>query len=760
MAAGKLIVAAALVAAVNADIYLHNPRGSNNRLDEARRDRNNANRLFDSQNNNRGGSNVGSLYFYEGEKVPMEWTNQHGCGNTANDCQMVVQYMCDPRLRDGVTTRTIPQNPSQCLNNDCNTDTRYGMHESYDYYMNCRYRFRNRGLFTADRNLNGNTARFTRQNNNGNRRGYECPEERDYYPYWHPTPWIDLAIQTNNPERCSWYQAESENVKGREYCSMPDAWYHHMISRGGNGNNGFIPNTQARCEALNNPTSPMMSFLATREQAYTVALNAVVDEEFARCTAQMGSFQTVCPLANATSGCPEAVTFFSTASNFVTETQIDAACPVCNGTDVAHPYSECPMCGPAACGMASAWSNATEVNGTITCPAGFVMDTNSAWCISTSCATNFTALTSSQQRWVDSCKAALIEGKIAVSGSSVDEYACLRRNITTATCRASASRTSWLTQPPHNSRIPSLTAPQCTKSQWSRTNHLGNGMGGVQNGWNLTVPSYIAERCAFRVRYNITTLDYGALDHQESGEVNSTFNKRPGNNPAKINVGANFDISTTRADMPYENARGYLWRQNPRVTIMDMTKMVRYCRGGVSENRMPDQDGFPTMCQIGGTGAMRTAGSAFCPADTTMVNVQVNASTGATIANPCGTGNNGLFCQKADGTITKGLGCTTFNGAGVPSRELNNNGLRNQGNTPNGDKDFRLQLAINTNQFGRTFQDRSHSHQIRALTEDLRLDCNRIYVLNVRGKRGNIVQTYPGIEYDFVLNTLEVSRGD
>ena len=28
---------------------------------------------------------------------------------------------------------------------------RYGMHESFDYYINCRLRKRNRGLFYADR---------------------------------------------------------------------------------------------------------------------------------------------------------------------------------------------------------------------------------------------------------------------------------------------------------------------------------------------------------------------------------------------------------------------------------------------------------------------------------------------------------------------------------------------------------------------------------------------------------------------------------
>jgi hypothetical protein len=43
----------------HADVYMHNPRGSNNRLNEASAARANANRVFDSQNNNRGGYNMG-----------------------------------------------------------------------------------------------------------------------------------------------------------------------------------------------------------------------------------------------------------------------------------------------------------------------------------------------------------------------------------------------------------------------------------------------------------------------------------------------------------------------------------------------------------------------------------------------------------------------------------------------------------------------------------------------------------------------------
>jgi hypothetical protein len=184
----------------------------------------------------------------EGTYLTVEWTNQHGCGgNEDNDphklnCNMVIQYMVmdyDPdetaeeldtnkftRIRDGTSTqRQDFTQPSENTAEDNYQNSREGnvkvdrgLHESYDYYADCTIRQRNQYLFAADQNLRGSTARFTRQNPNGNRNGYECPEERDYYPYWHPTPWRDIAVLTDNTTLCNFYKNESFNVKPRGIC--------------------------------------------------------------------------------------------------------------------------------------------------------------------------------------------------------------------------------------------------------------------------------------------------------------------------------------------------------------------------------------------------------------------------------------------------------------------------------------------------------------------------------------------------------------
>jgi hypothetical protein len=49
-----LLVLFVVLAHVHADVYMHNPRGSNNRLHERSAARTNGDRLFNSQNNNRG----------------------------------------------------------------------------------------------------------------------------------------------------------------------------------------------------------------------------------------------------------------------------------------------------------------------------------------------------------------------------------------------------------------------------------------------------------------------------------------------------------------------------------------------------------------------------------------------------------------------------------------------------------------------------------------------------------------------------------
>lgn len=215
---------------------MHNPRGSNNRLNEASANRANNDRLFDSQNNNRGGVNVGEetaavngkgslgqLRYFEGSLLPIEWTAQHSCGAAGGKarCNIVIQYMCDASWTSpspGGSTKPLRDGTSIATPTETDSDSSTGLHEDPEFYSNCKIRERNKGLFTADQNLKGQTAIHTRQNPNGDRSGLECPEERDYYPYWHPSPWVDIAVLTSNTSLCPMYRAESQNVKGKGFC--------------------------------------------------------------------------------------------------------------------------------------------------------------------------------------------------------------------------------------------------------------------------------------------------------------------------------------------------------------------------------------------------------------------------------------------------------------------------------------------------------------------------------------------------------------
>jgi hypothetical protein len=106
------------------------------------------------------------------------------------------------------------------------------MHENYDYYQMCQRTERNKGLYTADQQVRRNDRRGTRQNPNGNRNGLECPEERDYYPWWAPSPWIDIAVLSDQADdhelctlnsatcsaRCSYYMKNTMNFFRKGYC--------------------------------------------------------------------------------------------------------------------------------------------------------------------------------------------------------------------------------------------------------------------------------------------------------------------------------------------------------------------------------------------------------------------------------------------------------------------------------------------------------------------------------------------------------------
>lgn len=212
------------------------------------------------------GTRTPQLYFFEDSKLRIEWTNGHGCGNDprAPQCNIVLQYACEDTLeddcgeegagktcgprdgrpitnigpagstiyrsffsttgtssvsraaRDAQATSTIPDS----ISHDAQSDFRFSRHESLRYYEKCYRRERNKGLWTGDLSI-GDRATSTRQENGG-RYGFECQEEADYYPYWAPSPWKDIAVLTFNTGECNTYTANSQNNNPKYECVCPN----------------------------------------------------------------------------------------------------------------------------------------------------------------------------------------------------------------------------------------------------------------------------------------------------------------------------------------------------------------------------------------------------------------------------------------------------------------------------------------------------------------------------------------------------------
>ncbi len=77
-----------LLSAVNADVYLQYPPGSNNRVNENTANRQNANNAFDSQNNDKGGYNVPDA------------TNQAFGTNAANQYYLVsLKHLTEKKMK-------------------------------------------------------------------------------------------------------------------------------------------------------------------------------------------------------------------------------------------------------------------------------------------------------------------------------------------------------------------------------------------------------------------------------------------------------------------------------------------------------------------------------------------------------------------------------------------------------------------------------------------------------------------------------------
>ena len=190
---GAALLIVGLLLPADGDIYINNPRGSNNKLHEVSNNVRNNKRLFDSENNNAGGYQVGDncqpvcsennkydasrpgagqgiMQYFEGSVLYAEWTMQHGSGaedsGPKSKADVIIQFMCGDWVRDGNTTDRVPLEPPDgeskvLVGLELSFELAlitfkklFGMHEPLEFYQRCKRRERNKGLFTADKNLN------------------------------------------------------------------------------------------------------------------------------------------------------------------------------------------------------------------------------------------------------------------------------------------------------------------------------------------------------------------------------------------------------------------------------------------------------------------------------------------------------------------------------------------------------------------------------------------------------------------------------
>lgn len=163
-----------------------------------------------------GNGNVDGAYYYGTFRENDGGTNYEGTGT--------IPFSTDPNngnFRSQVfysgNFSAYPVNTAEWT--DALNGVEYGYHESATFYKErCLRTERNHGLYLADQKINGDGAERTRQNPGGTRRGLECDEEREYHPYWRPSPFKDIAVLTSDLSHCDYFQMLSQNVYALGQC--------------------------------------------------------------------------------------------------------------------------------------------------------------------------------------------------------------------------------------------------------------------------------------------------------------------------------------------------------------------------------------------------------------------------------------------------------------------------------------------------------------------------------------------------------------